>query len=155
MIELGADCSRTQFTQQVSKIGAAQIQLDTAIECFFQNEWIPAITLSCAAEGMLPNGTKDDDLFQYAKDILITGGEKKDEAIALINEQRDWLKHPSSVLEMNFDQQDAVNAIFRAFTTVARSTNTKTSLMLAFLDWSRNNLSEFFASNVVESGKKR
>ncbi len=118
MIELAKCCQRSTALVNRSKFAAAQEQLEGAIHNLFLGNWACAVTLACAAEGMLPTLGNDSDLFSIGKRLGvakhgITEGEVSD----MFNDLSHWLKHqtPQKPNSYEIGQWHAVEAIVRAY----------------------------------------
>ena len=55
---------------EVSKVGAAVDHLDCAIRLFLNHEYVPAITLAGAAEGLLGTSLAEQSAHSLLKDAL-------------------------------------------------------------------------------------
>jgi hypothetical protein len=104
----------------ISKKAAAAQQIETAILLYHKGNVVCATTLCGAAEGCIPqpNGSY---LFEERKAFFksVSGGRISErEAVAVMNEERDWLKHYNTKQpeEMEIDDPTAFNWIGRALT---------------------------------------
>jgi hypothetical protein len=110
-------------------------QVDTAIDAFERGDFDVALTLAGAAEGMLKR--EGNYLFAGLRDNPRAKArfEEKKDWIALLNQERDWLKHGGAD-EMQIECYDAAMMIARA----ASKLEVWTPKMEAFHAWFRNNL---------------
>jgi hypothetical protein len=118
MIELASKCQRSTAIINLSKFDAAQEQLEGAIHNLFLGNWACAVTLACAAEGMLPTLADDSDLFSIGRKLGITEhGMTGEEVSNMFNDLSHWLKHPTPQKPSSYDirQWHAVEAILRAY----------------------------------------
>lgn len=77
----------------LTKAEAATRQVEAAINALVRGDFDVAITLAGAAEGMLVrSGTHG---FAYLRDSPRVQHLDKKEWIAVLNQERDWLKHPT------------------------------------------------------------
>lgn len=88
----------------ISKLDAAQIQLDSAIDHFFQGDHVCAVTLAGAAEdifsGLLQASgqqTPFEILHDWYQNQYNTTISKKDFSRQMLNLGRNWLKHASCI----------------------------------------------------------
>jgi hypothetical protein len=122
VIELAKNCPRTSASKKISKIQAAQHQLEGAIANLFLGNWSAAITLAGAAEDILPNHQDYGDLFTVAKtNGPARHGRSEKEIAELLNEVRNWLKHHQMgskefKADIEVTQIDAVVMVLRAYT---------------------------------------
>ena len=138
MIELAKNCSRTTESRTLSKVEAAQQQLEGAIANLFLGNWACAITLAGAAEDMLPAVEGKKDLYGVAKLIgsnhfQMTNGEMRE----FLNEQLVWLKHKTidKPTTMKFQQDDAIIMIIRALTRLKTTIEKTSPNMDLFVEW--------------------
>ena len=117
ILELARKCIRSDTPITVAKMDAAQEQLEGAIYNLFYGNWACAVTLACAAEGMLETNEEGDDLFSIAKKLGTTDVDKNGRKIAdYLNDLPHWLKHktPNKSGSYSICQWDAVQAVLRA-----------------------------------------
>jgi hypothetical protein len=136
--ELAKNCFRTTESRTLSKVEAAQQQLEGAIANLFLGNWACAITLAGAAEGMLAPPEVGIDLFTLGKtDIAAQLNLNEKDFVKIVNEQLYWLKHltETSPVLMNFDQIDVIIMILRAYTKFYALTSKKSDDMLIFESW--------------------
>jgi hypothetical protein len=94
----------------ISKLDAARIQLDAAIDHFFQNVHVFAVTLAGAAEDIfagLLNAAGQQSAFEFLHDwYQKTYGKKVSEtefSREIANLGRNWLKHANDDADTEFD----------------------------------------------------
>ncbi len=122
------------YTKQV----AAAEHIDTAIACFFENKFACAITLACAAEGMIP---KTENPFLYTNLM----GKALEQGILnmndVVNQERDWLKHHNAKHQnqFNIDQEKTLYDILRGQTKYYAVYGSQTENMDKFESWVRAN----------------
>lgn len=121
-------------TLTVTKIQAAINQIETAIATMEGGRFDVAITLSGAAEGMLPDPPNEIHTFNHLLDRL-PGDRSRKEWIAILNMERDWLKHRTDRLpeKMEIDLFDVGWSIVRACVRV--DTENWTPKMEEFKVW--------------------
>ncbi|WP_144897136.1 hypothetical protein [Ochrobactrum sp. J50] len=121
-------------TLAVTKIQAAINQIETAIAAMEGGRFDVAITLSGAAEGMLPDPPNEIHTFNYLLDRL-PGDRSRKEWISILNMERDWLKHRTDRLpeKMEIDLFDVGWSIVRACVRV--DTENWTPRMEEFRIW--------------------
>lgn len=138
MNELAKNCSRTTEAQTLSKVDAAQQQLEGAIANLFLGNWACAITLAGAAEDMLPAVEGKEDLYRVAKSIGSNHFQMNDgEMRILLNDQLVWLKHKTvdKPKLMAFQQDDAIIMIIRAYTRLQTTIEKTSPNMDLFVEW--------------------
>jgi hypothetical protein len=117
----------------VTKEDAAKAQLERAIKCYRERDWICALTLAGAAEEILPRG-KTLDLFVAVVTSLGRHGLEKKLAITVFNSKRNWLKHAteSDPGPKKIGPADAAIMIVRAMTRFYAATGKQTAAMNSF-----------------------
>lgn len=121
MLELAKACKRTDVPVTLTKLDAAQQQLEGAIQQLFFGNWACAVTLAGAAEGILPETGKCDDIFSVARHLAVEDhGRKEKEFSTNANKLVHWLKHnqkdkPNFAPTYSIEQEDAVRLILRAY----------------------------------------
>lgn len=102
-------------TLTVTKIQAAINQIEVAIAAMEGGRFDVAITLSGAAEGMLPDPPNEIHTFNHLLDRLPSDRRRK-EWISILNMERDWLKHKTDWLpgDIEIDLFDVGWSIVRA-----------------------------------------
>ena len=131
---------------QVSKIGAAVDQLDWAIKLFLDEQaYVPAITLSGAAEEILGEAVSSEASFHILKDTLSqkTGIEGKIISQEYLNKTKNWLKHWKEMKdEESIDielETEAIHYIVRAITNLITHDNSLSNETPRFFKWITNN----------------
>ncbi len=132
-------------------MSAAQHQLEGAIANLFSGNWPAAITLAGAAEGVLPQHEKHDDIYSMATKMgpEIFGHSSK-EISDKLNELRDWLKHhqkdnPNFRTNQTISQNDVVSIVMRAYTRFRahnlpiEQNEALSEHLLVFENWFREN----------------
>ncbi len=134
-----------------SKIDAARIQLDRAIECFFKDDQVCAVTLGGAAEDILDGlmvaaGRQGDfkflhEWYQKTYDIQIS---KKDFSQQVANSARNWLKHSREDPESRYDitWKDSIMMLMRAVPCYCMLTNSHTDRTKEFFGYVHSHMSE-------------
>ena len=139
----------------VDKISAAQIQIKSAMICFYSDDWVSTITLAGAAENMLPQLVEGLDLFNYAKTKIAPAiGLNQTQFISQFNEHRDWLKHPQPHMpdRLDFLQFDAALILLRACTRYFALTQTKFEELEIFENWvTKNSVLKTIAPNALHN----
>jgi hypothetical protein len=130
----------------VSKIDAAVDQLDWAIKLFLDHKaYIPAITLSGAAEEIVGEAVEKDSSFHVLKQILSEkeGIEEKIISQQYLNKSKNWLKHwkemkdeESTEIEL---ETEAIQYIVRAITNLVTYDRSLTSETPRFIRWLNEN----------------
>jgi hypothetical protein len=117
----------------LSKEDACRRQIGEAINALKRGDFDTAITLAGAAEGMFSNRKGSDIISGLAEYPRAREHFTKPEWIAILNMERDWLKHPTMDLgaEMEFTQMVAAHMIARA----ASKLQNWTPIMKEFKDW--------------------
>ena len=140
----------------VNKLEAARIQLDAAIDHYFNGNLACSITLAGAAEDILAGLTKnagemDSFEFLYKSYKLVSKEElsKKSFSWDVINLARNWLKHANDDPETEFDlhERDALMIIMRAMPMHKRLAGVDTDQMKRFDQYLKQNekqVREFF-----------
>jgi len=122
----------------VTKKQAAITQIHAAIAHLYAKEYECAITLACAAEGVVGDAEPEHlrKLILAKRPDGLTGKEWN----AYLNETRDWLKHPTENLgdEREIEEFEAVIMLIRAVTKyAARYYGEYTHEMEEFTVWCR------------------
>lgn len=135
----------------ISKIEAARIQLDAAIDHFFNNDHVCSLTLAGAAEdilaGLLQAGAEQSP-FEflhdwYQKEYTVTYS-KKDFSRRILNLPRNWLKHAKEDTEtqLKISKQDSIMMLMRAVPCYFKLTNEHTGKMEIFYQYVNLNIKE-------------
>jgi hypothetical protein len=131
---------------KVTKQQAAEINLDTAIECFFRGNWVSAIHLAGAAEEIFgrleeaKGGRTIPDFFWEKTDFKDLVSKKKD-YIEVLNHFRDWIKHyhPDDPAEVEIQEPHVVIAIMRGCLAHATYTKQGRPSVAQFMKWQEEN----------------
>jgi hypothetical protein len=99
-------------TLTLTKVEGATRQTEAAIEAFVRGDFDIAITLSGAAEGMLERD--GPHMFSFLRDSSRVQDVKKKNWIAVLNNEKEWLKHSSGPETILFERGDAAFMIARA-----------------------------------------
>ena len=122
----------------LTKLDAAVRQTRAAMAAFETGDFDIAVTLACAAEGMIPSGQRGSvhDLTMKAANALL-GSSGSKAFNSKINERRDWLKHRTENMpnEICIDAVDAALAIIRAMTKFDQSDQDRLELIELFRTW--------------------
>lgn len=136
---------------EISKLDAAQIQLDAAIKHYFDNEHISAVTLAGAAEDLLAGllkasgeQTAFEFLHEWYEETYNTKVSKNDFSHQIANPARNWLKHadkdPDSFATIA--EQDSIMMLMRALPCYFKLTKKHTEQMNMFFEYVRKNISD-------------
>jgi hypothetical protein len=120
----------------VSKADAAKVQLERAIRLYDEGDWICALTLACAAEGVLPPGTGPDVFSSIGPQATAKGRDPKMEKHSA-NVLCNWLKHSGDsqrehAPSIEIEPTNAALMIVRAITRFRAATGGQTPPMDAF-----------------------
>ena len=138
----------------VSKLDAARVQIDCAIEHFFNNNHICAVTLAGAAEDILggllqASGEQSSFEFLHAwyQETYETTVPRKDFSRQMVNAARNWLKHAEEDAESKYDilEQDSILMLMRAMPCYYKLTKSHTKQMDRFFQYVRVNLEKINA----------
>lgn len=133
---------------KVTKQQAAEINLDAAINAFFQGEWVPAIHLAGAAEEVLgrleeanAGATIPDFLWTKTVHKELFENKQKQGYIKSLNFYRDWIKHinkehPS---EVEIQEPIVIVALMRAIHSHKTYTKQRRDSVIKFLAWYQEN----------------
>ena len=141
----------------ISKLDAARIQLDAAIDHFFQGEHVCAVTLGGAAEdifaGLLKAAGQESafeflhDWYQetYNKTVSKTYFSQQ-----IANPERNWLKHANNDAHTEFDisERDSIMMLMRALPCYEILTKSHTETMEKFFQYwnaNRNEIDKLFS----------
>lgn len=120
-------------TLKLTKQAAASRQISAAIDALERGAYDVAITLAGAAEGMLPE-IASQPLFRMLRDNPnVPPHIERKHWLSAINAERDWLKHPTTVLgdTLEIDLNDACIMVLRALAKLPEWT----PRMELFKDW--------------------
>jgi hypothetical protein len=125
-------------TLHVTKVDAATRQTDAAIEALVRGDFDIAITLAGAAEGMFARSGMH--MFAFLRDSPRAKHVDKKEWIAVLNLERDWLKHPTPKApnSLTIERSHAAFMIARAASKIEKWT----PRMDEFKEWLIKNLDE-------------
>ena len=120
-----------ETSYSLTKAEAAVRQVDAAIVALEGRLWEVATTLAGAAEDM----TQREGFFQFHRDHLTLRGFDRQETIAALIQQRDWLKHGNSSHPdvMSFDRFTVAFMVARAVTKL--EPKDCTPRITAFVEW--------------------
>ena len=113
----------------LTKVRAATRQTDEAIRAMQRGDLDIAITLAGAAEGMLKR--EGSHLFQFLRDSPKVAHLERKEWVAVLNRERDWLKHVEGADAIELNAREAAAMIARA----ASKLEEWTPLMECFKSW--------------------
>ena len=125
----------------VSSSDAAIEQIEWAVRLFLDHEaYVPAITLSGAAEGMLSNAIISKGGVTAHKDFcaeLVSLGIAKDESAAsdIIREPRNIFNHKGQLSQFPVTEMDVAQNILRALVNARQLGISFTNDMDRFLKW--------------------
>lgn len=136
----------------ITKVDAARIQIDAAIEHFFKGEYVPAITLAGAAEDILAGLLKAEgqqsafeflhDWYQKTYQVDIT---KKEFSRKFANLGRNWLKHADDDVATKFEvsSRECIQMFMRALPSYYKLTKSHTGVMDKLFHYIEENMSKF------------
>jgi hypothetical protein len=162
MLELAKLCNRTDESVTLTKLEAAQEQLEGAIHCLFTGNWACAVTLAGAAEGILPETGKCDDLFSVGRRLAVDDhGMNEKDYVAMYNQLLYWLKHNEknkSDHKVNYSigQQDAVQLVLRAYSRFCahqsplQANEAHSEITGLFEQWFRQNYSDWLKPGATD-----
>lgn len=136
---------------KISKLDAAQIQLDAAIVHFFDNEHVPSVTLAGAAEDLLSGllkaagkQTAFEFLHKWYEETYETKVPTKTFSHQIANSARNWLKHANDDSDTctTISEQDSIMMLMRALPCYFKLTQKHTAQMDRFFNYIRNNISD-------------
>ena len=135
----------------ISKLDAARIQLDSAIDHFFQGDHVCTVTLAGAAEdifaGLLKASgrqTPFEFLHDWHQKNYDTGVSKNDFSRQIANLGRNWLKHASEDADTKFDitERDSIMMLMRALPCYYKLTKSHTEEMEKFFQYLKANMAQ-------------
>lgn len=136
----------------ITKIDAARIQIDAAIEHFFKGEYVPAITLAGAAEDILAGLLRAKgqqsafeflhEWYQKTYGVLIS---KQEFSRQFANLGRNWLKHASEDADTTFEvsNQECIQMLMRALPSYYKLTKSHTASMSKLFHFIEENMKKF------------
>ena len=124
MTTLATICQRSYESKSYNPLSAAQHQLEGAIHNLFIGNWVSAITLAHAAEGILPQHAVYPDIMKLKPEVAAKFGVPEKDISDTMNEKAKWLRHdkssdPNALKKIEISQLDAAIMILRAFTRFA------------------------------------
>ncbi len=135
-----------------SKRDAAKIQLDRAIDCYFENDHICAITLAGASEDILNSLIELDNsedvgafkfLLNFFRKTNNTNIQPKEFSRGNVNLVRNWLKHANKDdcdTQCEIGERESIFMLMRAVPAYKKLTNGQLTL-------SMKNFSDYYYSN--------
>jgi len=138
----------------INKLDAAQIQLDCAIQKFFEGSHVCSVTLAGAAEeilgSLLKNSGKQSpfeflhEWYQTEYAVKIT---KRDFSREIANMPRNWLKHADEDAdsEVDISNKDSMMLLMRAVPCYYKLTGRHSEEMERFYEYVRFNKDEIDA----------
>ncbi len=135
----------------ISKLDAARIQLDSAIDHFFQGDHVSSVTLAGAAEDIfagLLKATGQQSAFEFLHDWYQNAYgkavSKRDFSRQIANLGRNWLKHADNDVHTKFDitERDSIIMLMRALPCYHKLTNSHTEKMERFFQYLKTNIGE-------------
>jgi len=135
----------------ISKLDAARIQLDAAIDHFFQGDHVSAVTLAGAAEDIfagLLNAAGHQSAFEFLHDwyqkAYGTKVSRTEFSREIANLGRNWLKHADEDADTQFDisERDSIMMLMRALPCYHKLTKGHTEKMERFFQHLKANISE-------------
>ena len=136
----------------ISKLDAARVQLDRAIECFFNDDHICAVTLGGAAEDLLAGlliAPGEQDPFHFLHDwyqqTYKTTIKEKDFSRQVANLARNWLKHAELDPQSKYDitPENSLSMLMRAVPCYKKLTGEHTYQMDRFFHYVQTNIHQF------------
>jgi hypothetical protein len=134
-----------------SKLDAAKIQLDRAIDCYFENDHICAITLAGASEDILNSLIELHNseavgafkhLLNFYRKTNNTNIQPKEFSRKIANQVRNWLKHgkDDADSECEIGERDSIFMLMRAVPAYRKLTNGQLTVnMKKFSDYYESN----------------
>ena len=128
----------------ISKLDAARIQLGSAIDHYFQGDYVCAVTLAGAAEdifaGLLKASgqqTPFEFLHDWYQENYNTTVSKNDFSRKIANLGRNWLKHAKEDADTKFDitEGDSIMMLMRALPCYHKLTKSHTKKMEKFFQY--------------------
>lgn len=135
----------------ISKLDAARIQLDSAIDHFFRGDHVSAVTLAGAAEDIfagLLNAAGQQSAFEFLHDwyqkTYNKTVSKTEFSQEIANLGRNWLKHANDDTDTKFDitERDSIMMLMRALPCYHKLTKSHTEKMERFFQHLKANISE-------------
>lgn len=135
----------------ISKLDAARIQLDVAIDLFFEGDHVCAVTLAGAAEdifaGLLNAAGEQspfDFLHNWYQNTYDEKVSKRKFSREMLNLGRNWLKHANEDTNTEFDiaERDSIMILMRAIPCYFKLTKSYTEKMVKFRKYFKDNTAE-------------
>jgi hypothetical protein len=135
----------------ISKLDAARIQLDSAIDHFFQGDHVCTVTLAGAAEDIFAGLLKaagQQSAFEFLHDWYQNTYNKtvsrSDFSRQIANLGRNWLKHANDDTHTKFDitERDSIMMLMRALPCYHKLTKSHTTKMESFFQYMKTNKNE-------------
>jgi hypothetical protein len=136
---------------ELSKLDAARIQLESAIESYFKKDHVCAVTLAGAAEDILAgllkaSGEKSpfEFLHNWYQETYETTVTKSDFSRQIANPTRNWLKHADEDADTKLDitEQDSILMLMRALPCYYKLTKSHTEKMSKFHHYVQRNIAQ-------------
>ncbi len=151
---LASICKRSEEVVSYDPITAAQHQLEGAIHNLFIGNWVSAITLAQAAEGILPQHPVYPDFMKLKPRVAENLGVSERFISDTMNKKAKWLRHdkssdPNASEKIEISQLDAAIMILRAFTRFAAHhmpigpNEVLSEQIFEFQKWLRTNYPDF------------
>lgn len=121
-------------SHHVTKKEASRRQIEVAIRLYHEGEWECAMTLAGAAEGQLPDVTRNH-LFRKIRDKRPAEFANEKEWASFLNETRDWLKHKEDQDPRDIVNFEALVMLWRALTKYYENFGEETRGMSEFRRW--------------------
>lgn len=141
----------------ISKLDAARIQIDSAIDHYFQNDHVCAVTLAGAAEDILAGlldvsgqQTAFEFLHDWYQENFSTTVSKKEFSQRMLNQGRNWLKHADKEPDSKFEitERDSIVMLMRAIGCFQKLTKKRTEKMENFYrywEMNKTRINELFS----------
>jgi hypothetical protein len=135
----------------ISKLDAARVQIDCAIEHFFNNDYICSVTLAGAAEDILggllkASGEQSPFEFLHAwyQETYNTKVSAREFSHQIANTARNWLKHSEDDARSKYDvlEQDSILMLMRAVPCYFKLKQPYTKQMNRFFQYINANIGE-------------
>lgn len=135
----------------LAKLDAARIQLDAAIDHFFNNDHVCSITLAGAAEAIMSGllqANNEQSPFEFLHDWYqreySVNYSTRDFSRQIANLPRNWLKHAQEDAEtqLNISKQDSILMLMRAVPCYYKLGNGHTEKMEIFYQYVNSNIEE-------------
>jgi deoxyadenosine/deoxycytidine kinase len=132
---------------KLNKLQVSEIQIERAVDLFFENDFVCSITLGGAAEEILGAIIKHSSTKHILKEVYEEHTQLEPMEFSkfsdAMNEARNELKHankrPDASALVDIQEEDALTMIFRAIINYQRVRCGYTQKMKDFYDWCVNN----------------